>query len=101
MTTRNSLRQAMQAHDLGPSLTRWKAQADALGIRRHSMKEMRESILGISHATEKYVTTIEQLVADKKVADAFRDLLNGLQLQLRTEVALYREWLTPPRGAGA
>ena len=92
---RNALKNEFGKLDLGPNLDKWKQQADKLSEGKVSLKQMQESILGTAYATERYLASVEKLVKDPAVLTGFRDLLNGLQLQLRKEVALYREWLTP------
>jgi hypothetical protein len=93
---RNALMKELGTLDLGPSLDKWKAEADKLD-GNFSLKRMQESILGTAYATETYLASVEKLVKDQAVLTGFRDLLNGLQLQLRHEVSEYRQYVTKPK----
>jgi hypothetical protein len=88
------LMQDFKSLDLGPNLDKWKAQADSLN-GNFSLRKMQESIRGVSFAAEKYLASVEKQVKNDAVRQEFRDLLNGLQLQLRKEVVEYRSWVTP------
>jgi len=92
---RTALLKTFKTLDLGPALDVWKDQSDLLSKGKYDLRKMRESALNIAHASEKYISAVEATVTDNNVVKEFKDLLNGIQLQVRNEGGLFLKWVFP------